>query len=154
MWASPPILSTGYRTLVSSTGGVNFDHLAKMVYARFLHREITTLPFPFLRIRVIEVQLTSTLLERGIQLHLLEGEVLKNVWIYIHVRTTEAINKYLGELLLRLCNYLAFFPLKFCSLIWTVIGGSCLQQLLLWCSSVLFFFFFNFSHCFNGNSFV
>lgn len=81
-----------------------------------------------------------TLGKRWVQQYLLGGEPSKDLWVHVHVKTTRAINKYFGGDTLRLCNY-SIFSINFCSFVFAFTGGSCLQQLLLWCSrgSLLFF---------------
>lgn len=65
----------------------------------------------------------STCKERGAKSHLLDREVSKNVWVF--VRTTAIINRYLGEILGDSGNILFLHEVS--PLILSFISGSCLQ---------------------------
>lgn len=84
-------------TISVSTGDVNLGHLAMVTYGSFHHWKRIILPFPSVRIGVTEVQPTAPG-ERNSAVPP-RGRNLKNLWIYVHVQITRAINKYLGEIL-------------------------------------------------------
>lgn len=107
-----------------------------------LHRKVLLFPFQALESGSLKSSLCSWREEFG---SASGREKYQRQWIYVYLRTTKAINKYLGGVTFEAMQ-LPVFSLNICSLILTVTGGSCLQQLLLWCSNDTFYF----SHCLIG----